>query len=233
MRSATYFLSWALGPLLMWLCANGPAWSQTGRPLREDIGAWILSCPVQRSEPCLLRHREWMLPPDESGANVALEVQMRGDALVPVVTLRGLPTASNLGGSLVLDLVITLSFDGDKPLTLHCGSSGTYYACAPAPAALQATAAILPKARALLVDMSLTIPGFMALPRQRRSMDLSGTPRALGRLLAVGPSGESLPAFDGLDLRGFLDQILRASGYDNGMVDVVPLLLSLVLGSKR
>jgi hypothetical protein len=233
MRSAMYFPSWALGLLLVGMCANGPAWSQSGRPNHEEIGAWVLSCPVQRIEPCLLRHRDWVLPPDNAGPSVALEVQMRGDSLVPVVTLRGLPTASSLGGSLVLDLVITLSFDGDKPLTLLCGSSGSYYACAPAPAALQAIAAILPKARVLQVDMSLTIPGFMALPRQRRSMDLSGTPQALGRLLAVGPGGESLPAFAGLDLRGFLDRILHATGYDNGMADVVPLLLSLVIGSKR
>ena len=234
MLGAAHLRGLVLGAMMA-LCLT-PARGQTpaSNPVQEDIGSWLLRCPGGRpgeTPPrCVLRHRDWVLPPGEGGASAALEVQTRGDVLVPIVTLRGLSTPANLGGSLVVTLSVALSLDGGEPVILRCGSSGTYFACAPEPSALHAVAGQLPKARTLSVDFSLTIPGLIGLPPQRQFMDLSGTPRALGRLVATGPpDGESLPALEGLDIRGFADRVLSHCGYPHGVEEAAPLLLGMIL----
>ena len=203
-----------------------PAYAQLpARPASEAIGSWILSCPPAPAEPCLMRHREWVLAPANGTPSAALELQLRGDALVPVITVRGLPASAAVGGAFVVKPSVNIGFDGGKRSDLSCGVSGTYYACAPDASTVMAIAAALPKARILSASVTLTVPGMMALPPQERSLDLSRTEAAMARLRAAGATGESLPAYPGLDMQGFLDRIMRDLGFPNGAADVMPKVL--------
>ena len=207
------------------------------RAADEEIGSWVLACPPPpaagaKAEPCIMRHKSWVLAPGNGGPSAALEVQMRGDALVPVVALRGLPMQAALGGSMVLKPVVGVRFDNGPRSDMTCGLSGASYACAPEVAAIPATAAALPKAHTVTVKIELTIPGMMALPPAERTMDLAGTEAALVRLRAVGAITEALPAVPGLDWQGFLDHVLRAAGFQTGVGDVLPKVLPLVAGMK-
>ena len=175
-----------------------------------------------------MRHRDWVVAPANGTPSAALELQLRGDALVPVITVRGLPTSAALGGALVVKPTVTLGLDGGKRIDLSCGMSGNYYACAPDAAAVQTIAAALPRARVLSASLTLTIPGMMALPAQDRTLELTGTAVAQARLLAVGAIGEALPSYPGLDIQGFLDRILRDLGFPNGAADVLPKLMPLI-----
>ena len=173
-----------------------------------------------------MRHRDWVMAPANGTPSAALELQLRGDALVPVITVRGLPASAAVGGAFVVKPSVTLGLDGGKRTDLSCGVSGTYYACAPDASAVPAMATALPTAQVLSSSMTLTIPGMMiVLPPQERSLDLSGTEVAMSRLRAVGATGEALPAYPGLDMQGFLDRIMRDLGFPNGAADVVPKVL--------
>ena len=198
------------------------------RPANEAIGSWILSCPAAPQEPCVLRHRDWLLAPSKGGLGAALEVQMRGDSVVPVITVRGLPASAAFGGSIAVRPLVTLGFDGGKRAELVCGPGGASYACAPAPEAVPAIAALLPKARVAAASVSVTVPGMAALPPQDRSMELAGTELAISRLRAGGAIKEALPAFPGLDLQGFLDKLLRDLGFPHGMGDTMPTLIPML-----
>jgi hypothetical protein len=202
----------------------------------EEIGSWVLACPAPpagtQADGCILRHKSWVLAPGNGGPSAALEVQMRGDSLVPVVALRGMPTQAAVGGSLVLKPDVAVRFDNGPRSPMSCGLSGAAYACAPQLAAIGPTAAALPKAHAVTVRIELTIPGMMTLPPTERTMELSGTEAALARLRAVGAITEALPEVPGLDWQGFLDHMLRAAGFANGAGDVLPKLLPLVAGMK-
>ncbi len=227
MPRATDFHPWAFG--LMLLLAAGPAWPQAVRPARDDPGNWVLQCPAPESGPCVLRHRDWILQPGESGATTALEIQRRGDALVPVVTMRGMPLAAALGGALVVSFDITLIFDGGSPIGMRCGSSGRYFACAPEPGSVPAASAQMLHARSVTLDYRLVVPGLIGGPAQRVTLDLLGLQPALARLLAAGqPDGESLPAQGGLDIRGFADAILALCGVAGGMAEAAPALLAFI-----
>ena len=217
--------SWALAPLL---CA-APAWAQTpARPAQEAVGSWVLACPPASEEPCVLRHRDWVLPPGNGGPSAALEIQARGEWLVPVVALRGLPTGAALGGSLVAKPTVSIGLDGGKRMELGCGVSGTSYVCAPGAEAVPGLAAALPKARVLSASIAVTVPGVIALPPREQALELAGTDAALVRLRAVGVSGEALPAHTGLDMQGLLDRILRDLDFPNGAADVLPSLMPFV-----
>ena len=226
MVQGTRLLGWLL-TLALGLTA---AHAQTPpRPTADQaIGSWVLSCPADAKEPCVLRHRDWVLPPSGGGPSGALEVQMRGGVFVPVITLRGLPTSAAVGGSFVVKPTVNVGFDGGKRVDLGCGISGTVYACAPGAEAVPGLSAQLPKARTIAAAVTLTLPGILALPPQERSMDLTGTEAALTRLRAAGAIDEALPDVPGLDLQGFLDRVMRDLGFPNGAADVMPYVLPLL-----
>ncbi len=233
---------WALGLLLL-VCAaparaqapQPPAPARPGmvtpapaRPASETIGSWVLQCPADPSGPCTLRHRDPLLAPGNHGPTAALEVQRRGDALVPVITLRGLPPEAALGGSLVVRPLVSLRLDGGTPDALACGPDDGVFVCAPGAASVPGLAAALPTARSVSVAVTMTVPGSPRPPPQSLSLALTGTAQALARLRAVGAAGEALPTYPGLDLQGFLDQVLRGLGYPNGLSDVLPSALPLL-----
>jgi hypothetical protein len=223
----------ALG-LASWLLA-GPVRADPAA-VEETIGSWVLACPPAHTaahpEPCILRHRTWILQPGNGGPSAALEVQMRNSALVPVVTLRNLPLQAALGGALVLKPTVAIRFDNGPGLDMNCGLSGADYACAPTVAAIPQAARVLPTAHSVTVRVELTIPGLLALPPAERAMDLAGTEPALARLRAVGAISETLPVIPGLDLQEFLDRVLRAAGFENGAADLVQKLVPAVSGGK-
>ncbi len=225
MPRAMDFLLWTFGLILL----SSPAWSQAPRPAREDIGPWALRCAPTESEPCILRHRDWILPPGETGASAAVEIQRRGDVLVPVVTLRGMPKAASLGGALVVTLTVTIAFDDGVAVAMRCGSSGSYFACGPEAAALPRVAAQMVLSRAMTLDFLMSVPGMIGLPAQHRVMDFTTTPMAISRLLTIGlPDGESLPVRHGLEIRGFADTMLGLCGVPGGMAEAAPTLLSFL-----
>ncbi len=213
----------------MLILAAVPAFAESPeRPANASIGSWVLSCPADAKDPCLMRHRDWVVAPAAGTPSAALELQLRGDVLVPVITVRGLPTAAAVGGALAVKPTANLGLDGGKRIDLSCGISGTYYACSPDAAAVPALAAALPRARVLAASLTLTIPGLMALPPQERTLELTGTAAAQARLLAAGATGEALPSYPGLDLQGFIDRAMRDLGFPNGAADVLPQLLPII-----
>ena len=148
----------------------------------EQIGSWVSSCPeAAKRDACQLRHRNWVLPPGEGRPSAALEVQRRGDALVPVVTLRGLSAPAAIGGMLTLKATVNVRFDGGPRTGLACGLDGDAIVCAPDGAGVPLTAAQLPSAHSADVQILLSLPGMVALPPQDRAMDLQGTREALAR----------------------------------------------------
>lgn len=176
----------------------------------RDIGSWELTCPAAGG--CTLRAREWVLPPGPGRPAAALEVQSRGQWLVPVVTLRGLTTQQALGGLLALQPRATLRFDSGPTAELPCELSGQAVVCAPQGDAVAATAAALPTAHSIAVGLQLGAPGMMQLPSQGRTLALQGTATALDQLRSAGAVGEALPAEPGLDWIGFVDRIMQAIG---------------------
>ena len=176
----------------------------------EQIGSWLLQCPG--SGGCILRDRDWILPPGAGRPAAALEVQRRGDRLVPVVTLRGLTGEQAIGGLLALQPHATLQFGNGGRADLACDLDGDAVICAPQGDAVAATAAALRGARQVEVGVQLGVRGMMPLPSQGRSLALQDTQEALARLRSAGAAGEALPAEPGLDWIGFVRKIITAAG---------------------
>ena len=215
----------ALGIAVALLLTASPLAAQPSQRDAE-IGSWELRCPAGRHSACTLRLRSWLLPPGDSRPSVAVEVQRRGDTLVPVVAVRGLPPRVALAGVTAMQPAVSLRFDGGPRIALACTLDGGAIVCAPQGPAAGAAAAALPGAHVLLVRVALSIPGLAGLPEQDRTLDLAGTPQALARYRAAGASGEALPAEPGLDWQGFLDRVLHAAGFAHGMADLLPALSS-------
>lgn len=176
----------------------------------QPIGSWLLQCPG--SGGCILRDRDWILPPGGGRPAAALEVQRRGNMLVPVVTLRGLSGQQAVGGLLALQPHATLQFGAGARADLACDLDGDAVICAPQGDAVAATAAALPGARQVEVGVRLGVPGLMPLPSQGRSLALQDTQEALARLRSAGAAGKSLPAEPGLDWIGFVHKVMTAAG---------------------
>ncbi len=225
----------------------------------QQIGSWVVDCPAPGGAGgCVLRDRDWILPPTAGRPSVALEVQGRGDCLVPVVALRGLtvrtmtaqaataqpttaqpttaqPTTAQtmtaqvaIGALLVLQPQVTLRFDAGPRADLACGLDGAAIVCAPEGAAIAATAAALPTARSVEVQVAVRASGTGGPAVRAATLDLQGTREAMARFRAAGPTGESLPAEPGLDWIGFVDRVLRQAGLQNGIADLVPRLAGAV-----
>ena len=137
-----------LGVAVALLLAAGPLAAQP--PHRdEQIGSWELRCPAARRSACTLRLRSWLLPPGGAGPSVAVEVQRRDDALVPVVAVRGLSLHLALGGVTALKPAVSLRFDRGPPIALDCGLDGGAIVCAPQAQGVDAAAKALPRAQSL------------------------------------------------------------------------------------
>jgi len=204
------------------LCAGVAAQGQD-RPVSQDIGSWVLACPVgNRTDQCELRHRSSIQSPAAGAPSVSLEVIHRGGQFVPAITLRGLATQAAVGGMLAAQPDIALRFDNADWLQLACALDGGAIVCAPPPDT--AAASQLANAHQVQVRLRVTVSGGTTLPEQSRTLDLQRTADALASFRATAPASESVPVIPGLDWRGFLDQLARDAGLKRGLADVLPAL---------
>ncbi|MEJ0016880.1 MAG: hypothetical protein WDN25_09965 [Acetobacteraceae bacterium] len=213
------------------LLPGGQAAAQD-RPASEEIGSWILTCPADaKADPCRLRHRTWVMPPGSGTPGAALEVVHRAGRFVPVVALRGLPTATALAGLLTLQPTAGLRFDAAPRTALDCTLDTGAVVCAPLDAASASAAGELTVSRSVLVQVRLTLPG-TPLPEQERSLELSRTADALARFRATAPESEAMPVVPGLDWRGFLDRLAHDAGWEHGLADLLAYAGTLVPMSR-
>jgi hypothetical protein len=185
----------------------------------EAVGSWLLDCEAAT---CALRHKDRLF----SGAGVTADMEVRaaGKALVPVVTLRGLPDQVLLASSMAAKAEASVQFPGAARVQLACGISDGGYVCAPPDDAVAGLAAALPKARSVSVRVAVSISGTGLQPNRERSFELAGTPEALARLRAAGA-----PSAEPGGWVGLLDRGLKAAGYVNGTADL-PGLVARYLG---
>jgi hypothetical protein len=181
--------------------------------LAEEIGSWVLECPVDaKGEQCRLRHQTWILPPATGGPSADLEILHRGNQFLPVIALRGLSMQAALGGVLALQANVALRFDNSRRIELSCGLDSAAVICVPAGADAAGAASQLAAARAVLVQVQIGLPGGMTLPQQTHSFELQRTRDALSRFRDAVPAEATAPALPGLDLRDYLDRLLRGVG---------------------
>jgi hypothetical protein len=185
----------------------------------EPAGSWLLECD---GTACVLRHKERLF----SGAGVTADLEVRGSgkALVPVVTLRGLPDQVLLASSMAGKAEASVQFPGAARVELGCAIGEGGYVCSPPDDAVAALAAALPKAPSVAVRVSLSVNGTNLQPMRERSLELAGTPAALARLRAAGARSAEPSGWVGL-----LDRGLKAAGYTNGTADL-PGLVARYLG---
>lgn len=185
----------------------------------DPAGTWLLEC---EGGACLLRHRDRLF----SGAGVTADMEVRaaGKALVPVLTLRGLPDQLLLASSMAGKAEASVQFPGAARVELACAIGDGGYVCAPPDEAVAALAAALPKARSVAVRVSLAVSGTNLQPARERVLDLAGTPEALARLRAAGARSAEPGGWVGL-----LDRGLKAAGYKNGAAEL-PGLVARYLG---
>ena len=194
----------------------------------EQIGSWVIDCPASpRAAGCLMRAGTRFL--DKGGITGDLEVQAQDQALVPVITVRGLPRELLLAAAMAGKTTASIQFPGGAAQPLACAATALAYVCAPDQAAGRALAAGLPTAAEVSVQVSLSVNGLKTLPAQRKSLPLSGTQAALQRLCAVGPTPLARPVTDTppprpADLMVMADKLLRAAGYPDGVAKLQSLM---------
>jgi hypothetical protein len=176
----------------------------------EPIGSWILSCGQAG---CVLRHKDRLF--SGAGASADLEVQVAGNALVPVLALRGLPNEVLLASSIAGKAEASVQFPGAARVDLVCAIGDGAYVCAPPAEAVARLAAALPAVRSVVVRVSMSISGTKLQPRGERTLELTKTAEALARLRAAGA-----PSAEPGGLIGLLDRGLKAAGYKNGAADL-------------
>lgn len=195
----------------------------------EQIGSWVLSCPAAPSgtERCQLRARKRFL--DKAGVTGDLEVLADGGALVPVITLRGVPTELLTAVAMAGTTEASMQFAGGSRESLDCGATSLGYVCAARDKAARRLAASLGGARSVIVRVAVSIPGVQPLPAEERTLDLAETTEALGRLRAAGPSAlpgrvRETAAPSPAGMMAVADRMLKSAGYPNGLADLQKLL---------
>ena len=183
-----------------------------GPAAAEEIGSWVLVCPAD--EPCLLRHRNWIVSPGPGGISASLETRQIGSRMVPVIAVRGLSMQAALASVVTLQANVGLRFDDASRIDLPCGMDGATVICAPARDTTAAAASRLASAHGVLVEAQLSVPGVVSLPGQSRSLGLQRTEDALVRLrTASAQPGATAPAIPGLDLGGMVERLLEDAGF--------------------
>ncbi len=194
----------------------------------EQIGSWVITCPPgPPADGCLMRAGTRFL--DKGGITGDLEVQAQGEALVPVITVRGLPQDLLLAAAMAGRPTASIRFPGGPAQPLDCAATAMAYVCAPNQAAGRALAAGLPTAAEVSVQVSLSVSGLKTLPVQQKSLPLSGTRAALQRLRAAGPTQVANPVTATTpprpaDVMVMADKLLRAAGYPDGVAKLQSLM---------
>ena len=205
--------------LCLSLCAL-PAWAQPRKldvPRSEQtIGSWVITCatdPMTDAQVCRMRHKLWLVVPNEGQPGMAFEVQLRDGQLVPAITVRDLSLSTALSGLLALTATAQLRFDGAPMAELPCVLDGTAAViCAPTKADAASLAEQMAKARTVLVGFRAVGNLPLPVPDGPLVLDLDHTQEALTRYRLAGP--EIAPAQSSLteNLMNSIDQLLRRLG---------------------
>jgi hypothetical protein len=181
----------------------------------QEIGSWLLSCamdPMTDAQVCRMRHKLWLVVPNDSHPGMAFEVQQRFDQLVPAVTVRDLSLGTALSGLLTLTATAQLRFDGNPMVELPCTLEGASVICAPAKADAAALAEQLPKARSVLVRFRSVGNLPLPVPDGPLALDLDRTADALVRYRLAGPAKDGAQPWIGQDLKGTVERLLGRIG---------------------
>ena len=208
----------------LWLCAL-PASAQPRKvdvPRSEQtIGSWLLSCamdPMTDAQVCRMRHKLWLVVPDGGHPGMALEVQLRSDQLVPVVTVRDLSLSTALSGLLALTSTAQIRFDGAPMAEMPCSLEGTSVMCVPTKADAARLADQLAKAKTVLVRFRAVGNLPLPVPDGPLALDLDHTQEALTRYRLAGPEVASARNSLTDDLKDSAERLLRRLGVP-GMED--------------
>ena len=181
----------------------------------QDIGSWLLSCamdPMTDAQVCRMRHKLWLVVPNDTYPGMAFEVQQRFDQLVPAVTVRQLSLGTALSGLLTLTATAQIRFDGNPMVELPCTLDGASVVCAPDKADAGTLADQLPKARTVLVRFRAVGNLPLPVPDGPLALDLDRTPKALVRFRLAGPANESARPWLGQDLKSSVERLLGRMG---------------------
>jgi hypothetical protein len=204
--------------LCLSLCAS-PTWAQPRKldvPRSEQkIGSWLITCatdPMTDAQICHMRHKLWLVVPNEEHPGIAFEVQLRDGHPVPAVTVRDLSLTTALSGLLALTATAQLRFDGAPMAELPCALDGASVICVPTKAAAAPLAEQLAKARTVLIAFRVVGNLPLPVPDGPLVLDLDHTQEALDRYRLAGhevtPTQSSLTD----SLRDMVDQLLRRLG---------------------
>lgn len=190
-----------------------PAPSVQGQ-VPEEFGSWRLSCLTDRMTDradCLLRHREPVEPAQSAaGSSLVLEVQDRGDRLVPVIAARDLSLESASRGLLAMTGTAQLRFPPNRHFDMPCTLEGRSLVCTPKPEDAARAAEELASASIALVRMTgLGAGSDRAEPAELR---LSQTREALARFRSRVPEGSTPPASSGVTLPDIANRLQRLFG---------------------
>ncbi len=181
----------------------------------QEIGSWLLSCamdPMTDAQICRMRHKLWLVVPNDSHPGMALEVQSRADQLVPVVTVRDLSLSTAFSGLLALTAIAQIRFDAAPMVELPCTLEEASVVCAPSKTDGAALADQLARAKTVPVRFralgNLPIP----VPDGPLELDLDRTQEALTRYRVAGPEVAPAPATLTQDLRDSAERFLRRLG---------------------
>jgi hypothetical protein len=130
MRSVTL----ALALLLLPSAAGAQARRLEVAHTEQTVGSWLLSCktdPMIDAQVCRMRHRLWLVVPDETRPGIALEVAARSAHLVPMITARELSLSTAVTGLMALAATAQVRFEGAPMAELPCWLDGAAVICAP------------------------------------------------------------------------------------------------------
>ncbi len=205
--------------LCLCLCAL-PAWAQPRRldvPRSEQkVGSWVITCatdPMTDAQICRMRHKLWLVVPNEGQPGMGFEAQLRDRQLVPAITVRDLSLSTALSGLLALTATAQLRFDGAPMAELPCALDGTAaVVCAPTKADAASLAEQMAKARTVLVGFRAVGNLPLPVPDGPLVLDLDHTREALDRYRLAGPDVASAQSSLTENLMLSIDQLLRQLG---------------------
>ncbi len=182
----------------------------------QTIGSWLVSCasdPMTDARVCRMRHKLWLMVPNEVQPGMAFEAQLRDGQLVPAITVRDLSLSTALSGLLALTATAQLRFDGAPMAELPCALDGTAAViCAPTKADAASLAEQMAKARTVLVGFRAVGNLPLPVPDGPSVLDLDHTQEALTRYRLAGPEIDAARSSLTDSLRDSVDQLLRRLG---------------------
>jgi hypothetical protein len=121
----------------------------------QKVGSWVITCatdPMTDAQICRMRHKLWLVVPNEGQPGMGFEAQLRDRQLVPAIAVRDLSLSTALSGLLALTATAQLRFDGAPMAELPCALDGTAaVVCAPTKADAASLAEQMAKATTVLV----------------------------------------------------------------------------------